>query len=397
MSHRGRNKNLHVNNMFKIPLQNQYSVFNQNVSNQTNATIVQQQNSVANKTVNIVSTNTNKINKIPPIVVKMKSADAYELMKECGVKDFKIQIMSIGLKVFFANNKNFEKVVNKLKDKDIEYFSYTSEENKIVRFVLYGLPIINADEVKNHLNNIGLNPTFVRIINPKNTRSSETGIYCVSFKKGSVTLNQLRNTKYVYHCVCRWEYYALNNIGPTQCRRCGMFGHGEINCNMKPKCNYCKVDHDGMDCPLKEDETKHVCSNCNGNHPTNSRVCPRRAEYVRMKQNIQDRNFVKQKRYVSFKLNDKEFPQNAQQSQSQVDDSFPPLLPPTTLPGTSYASRVQLNQDNIGLNQNDSDLFNTNELMNIFNEIITGLQNCQTKYDQVKTLTAIALKYVGFP
>lgn len=304
--------------------------------------------------------------------------------------------MSIGLKILFTNDKNFEKVVNKLKDKDIEYFSYTSEENKIVRFVLYGLPIMNVDEVKTHLIDIGFNPTSVRIIKPKNSRSSDTGIYCVSFKKGSVTLNQLRNTKYVYHCVCRWEYFTQNNIGPTQCRRCGMFGHGETNCYMKPKCNYCKVDHDGMDCPLKDDVAKHICSNCDGNHPTNSMMCPCRAEYVRLKQIMHDKNFVKQKHHVSFKFNYDQFPQNGQPNQNSTGESHPTSLPPTPHPGTSYASRVQLNQDFVGY-QNDSELFNTTELMNFFNEIITGLQNCRTKYDQVKTLTAIALKYVGHP
>lgn len=88
MSHRGRNKNFNVNNMFNIPLHNRYSIFNENVSNNANANVVQQDMNIAKQSVNNVSTNTNKKNKIPPIVVKMKSADAYDLNERMLSKRF---------------------------------------------------------------------------------------------------------------------------------------------------------------------------------------------------------------------------------------------------------------------------------------------------------------------
>lgn len=71
-----------------------------------------------------------------------------------------------------------------------------------------------------------------------------------------------------------------------QCYGCHGFNHFEYNkdktektCNSTAKCGFCASEqHKFKDCPVKNNTKEAKCCNCNGNHPSNSRECPKRKE-----------------------------------------------------------------------------------------------------------------------
>ena len=77
---------------------------------------------------------------------------------------------------------------------------------------------------------------------------------------------------------------------PLQCYRCNLLGHTAAGCKGKQKCNLCGKDHKQADCPIKGRTAEYFCTNCKGNHKSNSNDCPiyknaKDIESVRAKQN----------------------------------------------------------------------------------------------------------------
>lgn len=74
-----------------------------------------------------------------------------------------------------------------------------------------------------------------------------------------------------------------------QCYGCHGFNHFEFSkdkssrtCKSTAKCGFCASDqHKFKDCPIKNDSTKAKCCNCNGNHPSNHKECPKRKEIIK--------------------------------------------------------------------------------------------------------------------
>lgn len=370
---------------------NRYSVFNSNKNLASSAASCD----------NVDETVTKRV-KIPPIVTTLKSKDIIEIMKDNNIVKFNIKIMTIGQKIIFENGKDYETIKKVLKERNNEFFSFTSEENKYTKFVLYGLPNISDKEVYEQLSEVGLTPMKIIVVNPKKSYKSDSGIFIVCFKKGSITLNQLRCYKHVGHTICRWDLQRSNNKNPTQCRRCLMYGHGDNNCSMKVRCNYCSGEHiDDGECPLKNDHVQHKCSNCEGNHVATSVLCPKRGEYLRIRENLNPQR----KKYavqgitqrsqrpppIDFSFDPRYFPEVGVNSRKPVisDKTWP------TQQSVNYASNITTQQEN-NPNQNNDGLFDTRELLTIFREIVSGLRKCTTREQQFDAIAEMAIKYVGF-
>ena len=65
-----------------------------------------------------------------------------------------------------------------------------------------------------------------------------------------IKISEVRNIGTLSYIRVRWEYYRSNKSGPTQCNNCMHFGHGVLNCHLKPKCLRCGEEHEGA---LKKD------------------------------------------------------------------------------------------------------------------------------------------------
>lgn len=61
----------------------------------------------------------------------------------------------------------------------------------------------------------------------------------------------------------KWLCYSLKYKGPTQCRICLMYGHGQNGCNRKPVCMLCaSTEHIFEICPFNKNESDHVVFKC---------------------------------------------------------------------------------------------------------------------------------------
>lgn len=59
-----------------------------------------------------------------------------------------------------------------------------------------------------------------------------------------------------------------------QCYRCQAYGHSSQQCRLKIKCLKCSEPHNSKDCPVTNSDLLK-CANCEGNHPSNFRGCPK--------------------------------------------------------------------------------------------------------------------------
>lgn len=374
---------------FILPLQNQFSVLKEQNASTITADFV-------------TDKNTNKKVKIPPIISQMKSAEVHDAAKKFGIKNYHIKNMSTGVKIFVYDLVDFNSLTKELKNHNQEYFSYTLEHNKVIRFVLYGLPTMAQNEIEAHLKEAGLNPESVKRVDPKKKRFGDDAIYFVSFKKGTINLGKL-NQSYnrIYHTICKWEMIHSTTKRPTQCLRCFRYGHAMSNCNMNPKCVFCTLDHadSEVECPLKADAVKHVCANCKVNHATNSIICPKREEYLQIKKNLNNRNMVQQKiNSEDIHLTSGNFPQLSTNATNFNSNIF------TNNSNRKYSDVISSNCNiniensrNLSGNSVSSNLFNAVELFTIFSELVEGLKNCSSKEEQFRTIVGLAIKYAIDP
>lgn len=100
-----------------------------------------------------------------------------------------------------------------------------------------------------------------RITTKKNGVVENTPSLILSFKSRDVP-------KYIYAAMYRLpvRVYIPN---PMRCFNCQRFGHSSTRCTSVKICVCGKPTHDGTDC------SNAKCINCEGNHPSSSRNCPK--------------------------------------------------------------------------------------------------------------------------
>lgn len=335
----------------------------------------------------------NKKCKIPPVICKLQYTNVHELMTKMKIKQFSLKVTSIGVIFFVNTQKDYESLLTELKSTKTEFFTYAMEKDRTTRFVLFGLPDIDNNIIENDLKSHDLIPVKIVKVLPKNKRRADDAIYFITFRKNEVSLAKIRECRYIHHTVCKWETANEDKRGPTQCQKCYMYGHGTSNCHMSPRCVHCGLDHSDLmspECPIKADTEKFKCANCQNNHAANSVICPKREQYIEIKQQLNARNFANRKgNFVNNRFD-------------LIYEYFPPLPQPRTQihetliaqPHTHVNHQDTFNHSNPNINPYDRNLFSTTELFQIFNTIISDLSKCETREQQIRVVTEIALKYI---
>uniref|UniRef100_A0A8D8K472 (northern house mosquito) hypothetical protein n=1 Tax=Culex pipiens TaxID=7175 RepID=A0A8D8K472_CULPI len=152
-------------------------------------------------------------------------------------------------------------------------------------------------------------------------------------------------------------------------------------------------------CNTINESIEAKCFNCGGDHSTKNRICPKRAEFVKIRQQATTRH-QPNRRKTPPAYTDVDFPALASPGAGSI--RVVPNLQPlplnqrqrvaenTTPPGFSQQPRE--NQPT-STGEGSSDLFSPQELLNIFIEMTTTLRGCKTRQEQVRTLGAFILKY----
>lgn len=319
-----------------------------------------------------------KVIKPPPVVA---DATLIEVQKLFG-KDYTYKSTSTGIKIFSSSKEKLEYCKKLLLEKKIPFHSYNSKENRLYTIFLYGLPKISTDEIINDLKSYNLNPASVSEIETQFS-SPNNAVYKVQFVRKSFNPKSLLNVKSICNVIISWrKYKQRKKENPTQCWNCLMYGHGGEHCHRQSACMICASTHHTGDCPLNKRDKKpavFTCFNCKKegkertDHSANDINCPSRATYLEQRA----------KATMGSRRNDNG--RRAAQPNSQRRLSAPHhnnINMQSYVNGNSYASQLRDNNN----------LFNIDELFQIFTSALNDLQNCTTKLQQIQVVMSM-VKY----
>lgn len=341
--------------------------------------------------------NASEVNKlkIPPIVLLNKTAEfARTLIKQLdSTFTYTIKLASIGVKIIATSEQESQSLRELLIKNNCEFFTYLDKHSRPLKIVLSGLHQMPAIELYEELRNLQIHCEDVKLMKLKFKRYEEQSNYLLYFRKGTVKLSELRKTRTIFNTIVKWDFYKKPFNTFTQCRNCQMFGHGQNNCNVKPKCALCSGSHLTSEC-TNPDVTK--CTNCGGNHKAYSQTCPKRLEYISLREKLRLKNSdaprtrttttTKQYEPAAPANDTTNFPQLTTRKQVTANTNKPALASTTT--NVWVPSPPQL------CPTTSNELFSPEELIKITTELITKLRLCKTKEEQFQVVTTLAIQYV---
>ena len=171
-----------------------------------------------------------------------------------------------------------------------KYHTQNPEPLQYKRFVLHGLNTHPLDDLYEDLEKYGLRPALITTIPVKRPRYNDQSVYVVHYEKASdITMDIIKQAKYIRNTVARWMPYIQNGDGVTVCSRCSTPGHTAKWCNRPPRCKVCSEGHLTNDCPLiiakraANLNAIHIsnlkCPLCGDKHTATYRQCTGRLEY----------------------------------------------------------------------------------------------------------------------
>ena len=216
-----------------------------------------------------------KKEKISPIVVT-NSALSSETKAKIHLNIIKnhvgttLNFTNSAITIFPKTKKDFESLTSLLTKWNISYHTYATPGQKIKKFVLKGLPLLDEEDISKDIKNFGPIPIQVKRMTAGPKSNADRPLYFVSFEP-TIDTKQIRDIKYICAVKIRWENYK-NPKQITQCYRSQWFHHGTSHCHRHPRCVKCIKNHLTKDCDKTETE-KPQCTNCHKDHPANSREC----------------------------------------------------------------------------------------------------------------------------
>lgn len=303
--------------------------------------------------------------------------------------DYSLSFSQGSIRVYSANLDRFKVLENELEKLKAEFFSHDLNEDKTTKIVLHGLYSMPENELQKYLAEVNVKPSQIKKMNIHQKKYSDHCLYLLYFPKSDkVKISQLREIPAINRVKVRWQYYANNRTGPIQCSNCMLLGHGSRHCRMKPKCMRCAGPHKTQACPrlidpltkqardrIPDDQVK--CALCHQNHTANYSRCEKRLEFIERQQRYRTRTQRQSQPTRSFtdapQLNNFNFPQ---------------------LDPRQRAARIPQNPQWVQ-NQHQSDLFTSQELMPIFEELMNELSRARTRMEQITALGRVAIKYCG--
>lgn len=362
--------------------------------------------------------------KVPPIIIKdIKYAQLQDILKSLGITVHNKQFMSIGIKVMLNSMEAYDTLYAFLTANKDKYksFSFEAIHKTPIRIVLSGLPIMNTDEIKTEINHYTQPKKIVcenvHIMKTKQNRYDEFALYLLSFSRENFNFQTLRAVNSLFQIRVRWSAYKRRS-GPTQCSNCQLYGHGSNHCNLPTVCGLCTGAHNQIECENLASYENGIycsikCNNCDGKHPANSLQCPKRQDFINMREllsrkaNLRNRRqgpepdlaFEDKLKYPSLRP-----PRRApdlihkqqQPNRLNFQDTYASQLSSTTN-NQQFRSQPPVVRQNCPENHHQDasdDLFTPKELLHLTREMVTSLKGCRNKEQQFDAIAHLALKYL---
>lgn len=316
------------------------------------------------------------ITKPPPIVVDLQH-NIKQVQDMLTSSSIRFKQMQTGTKIFPSSTEEHSQILSSLKEKDFRFYTHRSKDERRFKVFLYGLPKLQIKEIMEDLQSKNLIPTDLKEIVTKVSTDSNAA-YSMLFKKSSVSLRDLKKVQFICRTRVSWrQYNAKTRNSPTICWKCLMYGHGGDNCFRPPACMICASnEHIRENCPNIKEETKFQCFNCirnkrPANHRANDIQCPSRAEFLNIRQNMQNRNNRSgPTRYTNTPTDFSTAVFNPLFSQPSSSNALPPK-------SVTYADVLK------------EDLFSIEELFKIFQTSLTKLRQCTSKDQQIAVIASL--------
>lgn len=328
---------------------------------------------------------------IPPIVVDKNHSftDVQTLLGDPYI----YKKTSIGTKVFAESKEDYIKCKEVLLTKCYQFHSFRAKDEQIITIYLYGLPKMDVSLIKEDLSTNNIFPqNIIEIITKHSTK--DDAVYRITFLRKTFKISHLKNITTIRKTKIRWKPYkpkGKNETSPTLCWKCLMYGHGGENCHRKMICMTCaSPEHPSTECPLlkKNDNTPYyTCFNClksgraDTNHRANDTKCPSRLEYIKIRSN---NTIYKQKR-----------PNTNNNSFTLQSNEFPPLYHNDTYQNPTQQSNSQSTYAQKLKNSAVNDLYDIDDLFNIFEKALYELNQCKTKSDQIYVIMSLLRKTIS--
>lgn len=345
---------------------------------------------------------------ISPIVVTDHKTDIQEVFKDLNL-DFNLHLTSVGRKILPKSAEDKTKIIEILINKNVNFYTHPENDSKTFKVILSGLPQVETTHIEESLKEHKLTPTKITMFNTQ----AERKLYLLHFNAAEVNKKTLDAIKYVYHHKITWLPYKPKRNGPTQCLKCLWYGHGIKSCNRYTVCMLCAEPHLTTACPTHNNtntnrNTEFKCFNCMSaklphNHKANDANCPFRLKYEQAKNNARTKTTTNQR----SNANTTRFAPAPQPPPLRVSfaDSTRTTTTTSAAASTSTSNRQSyahtnarqyntsthsIPSGNLNANTNpSSNLWTFDECANILFDSIERLQNCTTKFDQLKVIAEL--------
>lgn len=315
--------------------------------------------------------------KPPPVVVDMEHniRDVQTLLSSTNIR---FRQMQTGTKVFTSSKDEYNQVLSSLKNGNFKFYTHRSKDDRQFKVFLYGLPKLSTAEILADLKTKNLEPTDLKEVLTK-VSNDNNAAYSMLFKKSNLTLRDLKKVQYLCRTKVTWrQYNSKDQKNPTICWKCLMYGHGGDNCFRAQACMICaSTEHIRANCPYDKEDTNFKCFNCvrnkkPSNHRANDKNCPSRADFLNIRQNIQNRN----NRHGNLRtITPTTFASAVNNPMFNEQPSTNNTRPQSA---ASYADVVM-----------NGDLYSIDELFKIFQTSLTKLRQCTTKDQQIAVVASL--------
>ncbi|KAL1131661.1 hypothetical protein AAG570_011274 [Ranatra chinensis] len=218
---------------------------------------------------------------VPPIVLNGKPANITQFITDTRkVTEHDIRVRSNGrnTKIIVASRKDYQKVYDLYKERNVQFFSFAFKDDHLKRFVLHDLPETFTPEVilaelKRAIPSITSVSQMTKKLENGSTR--KLPLFVVTAKK-DVTIQSFSQVRTIFYHEYKVEKFRSGGTNVVQCYKCQNFGHTNRFCNMPERCVRCGQAHSAKECK----ETILKCPNCSENHSAGSLNCKVRHLYI---------------------------------------------------------------------------------------------------------------------
>lgn len=181
--------------------------------------------------------------------------------------------------VFYMRTpKDHKQMVSFLLSKGVPLHSWTLPEDRNARLVIRGLhidtPITHIEEALAEHN---IQCTNISRMRSRGSDPVDWPLFLVTLA-GTAQLQTALKISHLGRIKVTLEIFR-GTLSVVQCFQCQGYGHTSHHCHERPICVKCAGDHRAADCCKTESEPC-LCCNCQGDHPANYSLCPRRSQWL---------------------------------------------------------------------------------------------------------------------